>query len=203
MFFVFSRPCLQGSFSRPGQVAHFFRTTSPQHPDSPMPIYRHPITSSQQPDARKLRAIPLDRNLISRLRSVFGAALKDDGRSLAGVFYGKLFAAHPGLRRMFPEDLNQQASKLVAMLELVVDNLEFPEQNARLLAELGRRHQGYGVQPEHYPVVVEMLTESMSEILATPENPGANRESIEEWRLMLELISQQMIGGPVSDSAVN
>jgi hemoglobin-like flavoprotein len=157
-----------------------------------MPIYRHPITWSEQPAAQKLRAIPLDRDLISRLKSVYRAARKNDDRTLAKIFYGKLFAAHPQLRKMFPEDLEQQASKLIAMFDQVVDSLESPEQNVQLLAELGRRHKGYGVLPEHYPIVVELLTESMKELLGSAKNPNGNQKSIEEWRLMLTLISQQM-----------
>lgn len=157
-----------------------------------MPIYRHPITSSEQAIAQKLQAIPLDRELISRLKMVYQAARKNDDRSLAKIFYGKLFATHPQLRKMFPEDLEQQAAKLTSMLDQVVDNLAHPEQNLQRLAELGRRHQGYGVRPEHYPIVVKLLTESMQELLGTTENTNAHEESIEEWRLMLTLISHQM-----------
>jgi hemoglobin-like flavoprotein len=48
------------------------------------------------------------------------------------------------------------------------------------------------VLPEHYPIVVELLTESMKELLGSAKNTNGNQKSIEEWRLMLTLISQQM-----------
>jgi hemoglobin-like flavoprotein len=182
---------LPDSFSQATNDARLFRLYL-EPPESPMPIYRHPITSSEQPSARKLRAVPLDRELISRLRAVYQAARKNDDHSLAKIFYHKLFAAHPELCKMFPECLDEQASKLMAMFDQVIDGLEHPERNVQLLAELGRRHQGYGVRPEHYPIVVELLTDSMKELLESAPNVLNNENSIEEWRLMLTLISRQM-----------
>lgn len=157
-----------------------------------MPIYRHPITSSEQILARRLKNIPMDEELIERLKRTYQAARGENELSLARVFYQKLFAAHPALREMFPDDLEQQAAKLISMFDQVVNNLEHPEENSKRLADLGRRHRGYGVQPEHYPIVVSLLTESMRELIDSTENTEAQQDSIEEWRLMLTLISQQM-----------
>jgi hemoglobin-like flavoprotein len=165
-----------------------------------MPIYRHPITSCEQKSARRLKNIPLDKELIERLKTTYRSARGENDLSLARVFYHKLFSAHPMLREMFPEDLEQQAAKLISMFDQVVNNLEHPEENSKRLADLGRRHRGYGVQPEHYPIVVKLLTESMQELIGLTENAKAKQDSIEEWRLMLTLISQQMTRQSGSDS---
>ncbi len=165
-----------------------------------MPIYRHPITSSDQKSVRILENIPLDNELIERLKTTYQAARAENDLSLARVFYHKLFSAHPMLREMFPDDLEQQAAKLISMLDQVVNHLEHPEENSKRLADLGRRHREYGVQPEHYLIVIKLLTESIQELIGSTENGAAKQDSIEEWRLMLTLIGQQMTRQSRSDS---
>jgi hemoglobin-like flavoprotein len=164
-----------------------------------MPINRHPITTSEEVLPDQLRAIPVDEALIFRLKTVYVLARKGDDQSLAKIFYSKLFAAHPALRSMFPEDLDQQSAKLVALLDQVIDGLEQPEQNLQRLAELGRRHQGYGVQASHYPIVVELLTDAMKEVLGSVVDGATQEKAIEDWRLMLSLISRQMIQHSAAD----
>ena len=100
-----------------------------------------------------------------------------------------MFALAPHLRPMFPADLGAQAEKLTAALDVVVRNLEDPAANAAVLAGLGRRHAGYGVQPEHYTLVVDLLVESMREL----GGAAVDETRLREWHRALQLISQQMI----------
>ena len=151
-----------------------------------MPVRRHPMAQSNED--LLLDLIPVDDALIARLQRVREVIREGDWK-LATIFYNKLFAAHPNLRDLFPDDLKQQAGKLIATLDVVLGNLQRPEANARMLAELGIRHVQYGAKPEHYEIVVELLVNSLEELLGLT----ASAQIIVEWRTALRLISDQMI----------
>lgn len=151
-----------------------------------MPVRRHPVANFAQ--RTPVHSLPLDRPLAERLRKTYGRVRAQE-LDLAKIFYSRLFEAAPHLRPMFSSDLGSQAAKLTAALDAVVRNLERPGENAGMLAELGRRHAGYGAKREHYDLVVGMLVESMQEILhAASDDPA-----ILEWRMALRLIADQMI----------
>jgi hemoglobin-like flavoprotein len=75
----------------------------------------------------------------------------------AELFYSRLFVLDPSLRRLFKGELKQQGRKLMAMLNTVVYGLSDFGRLAPAVKELGRRHDGYGVQPAQYHTVGEAL----------------------------------------------
>jgi nitric oxide dioxygenase len=151
-----------------------------------MPVHQHPVAVPNSKDP--ILGLPLDLALIGRLKASF-QLVHSKGPRLAEIFYSKLFSAAPQLRSLFRSDADSQARKLSAALEAVVHNLESPAENSAMLAELGKRHAGYGARPEHYDLVVSLLVESMSEVLGS----ATDTRSLEEWRMALRLISDQMI----------
>ncbi|MGP1347870.1 MAG: globin domain-containing protein [Phycisphaerales bacterium] len=151
-----------------------------------MPVRRHPIIDPRT--GGPLLKIPADEALIGRLRRSF-AIVQGEGVRLGELFYQRLFEAAPQVRSMFRSDISAQSAKLIAALEAVVSNLERPEENAAMIAELGRRHAGYGARPEHYVLVTELLVASMEELLG----PRIDAQTLDEWRLVLRLVSEQMI----------
>lgn len=159
-----------------------------------MPVRRHPVTASLS--TTPLACIPLDEMLVARLRSTY-TRLRVHDHTLASAFYSKLFAAAPQVRSMFRSDPATQAAKLMAALDAVVQNLERPTETAAMLADLGRRHAGYGAKPEHYDLVVTLLVESMQDVLGL----GSDDPAIREWRMALRLIADQMIAASGSASA--
>ena len=154
-----------------------------------MPVHRHPV--APLPDA-----IPLDHALIARLRAGF-ERLRPHADRFALAFYTRLFGVAPHLRPLFSTDQRLQAAKLVASLEAIVDNLGAPTQNADMLAQLGRRHAAYGARPEHYPLVVDLLIQSMRDALGHDADPAL----LDEWRTALELVSRHMIAAGAPHSA--
>lgn len=151
-----------------------------------MAVKRHPVAVASQGDA--LVRVPLDTALVGRLRAAYETIRACELR-FAEVFYAKLFTVAPQLRAMFPDDLRAQAAKLTASLDTIVRNFEDPGANWSVLSDLGRRHAGYGVKPEHYALVIDLLIESM-------HDAGGNaidERSLQEWRSALRLISDQMI----------
>ena len=135
-----------------------------------------------------MQNIPLDHALIARLKSSY-VLFSDERQAFATLFYEKLFAKAPYLRSMFSTDLDEQAAKLVAALDAIVSNLERPAENAAMLADMGKRHAGYGVDPAHYDLVIDLLCESMGEMAGD----RLSESHLAEWRLALRLVSDQMI----------
>ena len=75
----------------------------------------------------------------------------------ATVFYDRVFALAPSVRPLFHGDMAEQRRKLVAMLAAVVNGLGDLPSILPAASALAKRHVGYGVKAEHYPVVGEAL----------------------------------------------
>lgn len=75
----------------------------------------------------------------------------------ADSFYTKLFELDPSLRELFPRDLREQKDKLLATISRVVSSLDRLQDVLPAVENLGRRHQRYGVRPEHYDTVGHAL----------------------------------------------
>ncbi len=151
-----------------------------------MPVHRHPVANPKA--TRELSRVPLDRTLAARLEATF-AQVRASGIRFGEVFYERLFAAAPQVRPMFRSDPAAQTQKLVAAMDAIVRNLNSPEENADMIAALGRRHAEYGARPEHYDLVIGLLVDAMAEVLG----PSADIANLEEWRTVLRLVSDQMI----------
>lgn len=119
------------------------------------------------------------------------SALLSRKAELTSVFYGRLFAAAPQLRAMFPADLDAQSEKLGQMLEILIYALNRPAQLAMGLHSLGQRHIGYGVTAEHYAAVGPILLESIGEVLGDDFQPPVR----EAWARLIETILQLMQRG--------
>ena len=71
----------------------------------------------------------------------------------AELFYGRLFELDPSLEALFTGDMQLQGRKLMSMLATAVSALDKLESIVPAVQDLGRRHVGYGVQPQHYETV--------------------------------------------------
>ena len=89
----------------------------------------------------------------------------------AGLFYGRLFALAPEVRRLFPSDMEEQGRKLMQMLTTVVRSLDRLDRVVPAVQALGRRHGGYGVQDEHYAVVAAALLWTLEQGLGDAWSP--------------------------------
>ena len=119
------------------------------------------------------------------------ARLAPSGETLVARFYERLMTEHPHLAPLFEGvDMVVQQGKLLGSLRLLVEHLRRPGELAAILADLGRRHAGYGVRPEHYPPVAETLLAVMAELAGpdwTPEVARAWEETLGEVaRIMIE-----------------
>lgn len=98
-------------------------------------------------------------------------ALVDDVDVTAQTFYDNLFALDPSLKSMFREDSRVQGRKLMQMFLMLVNGLNQPESLVPVLSDMGKRHAGYGVRPEHFPVVGEALLQTLAQALGDDFTP--------------------------------
>jgi hemoglobin-like flavoprotein len=91
-----------------------------------------------------------------------GVPIAADPAGFAADFYTRLFERQPELRRLFPSGFAAQQHKFAHLLTQLLDALERPQELGRTLAELGRRHRGYGAKFVHYLAVGEALIETLA-----------------------------------------
>ena len=91
------------------------------------------------------------------------ATVAPQADAFAERFYERLFIIDPSLRPLFPGDLAPQRKKLVQALAMVVAGLDRLEPMIGTIAELGRRHGGYGVEAHHYASVGEAILATLEE----------------------------------------
>lgn len=113
------------------------------------------------------------------------------------LFYSKLFADHPSLRKMFPKDMNQQYTKLIDTITVIVIRLDHLELITGEIAAMAQRHTGYGVKPEHYKLVGEALLWTLEKGLGKDWTP----EVKDAWITCYTLLSTTMIAASTGASA--
>jgi hemoglobin-like flavoprotein len=116
----------------------------------------------------------------------------------AAIFYEKLFLLDPSLKSMFHQaDLGEQGRKLMQAIGFVVANLRRPEALLPAVAELGRRHGGYGVQPRHYATVGAALLDTLAEGLG----PHFTAETRAAWAAAYGLLAETMQAAAQAEAA--
>jgi len=87
------------------------------------------------------------------------------GDELMDVFYERLFTVAPATRTLFAgTDLRRQKGMLLAALVLLRRSLHDLDSVVPRLRDLGARHVQYGAEPEHYPLLGEVLISSMAQV---------------------------------------
>jgi methyl-accepting chemotaxis protein len=133
---------------------------------------------------------PMTPDRIDRLESSF-AALAPQADRLTELFYDRLFAAHPGVRPLFPEDIAPQRMKLLQSLVTVVENLRDLSAVVPALHALGARHVAYGTQPAHYGAVRDTLLAAMAELAGDLWNETLH----DDWTAAIDLVAETMLQG--------
>jgi nitric oxide dioxygenase len=71
----------------------------------------------------------------------------------AVLFYDRLFEVAPQVKELFPADMTEQRKKLMATLAVVVGGLSNLDSILPAASALAKKHVGYGVEPDHFPIV--------------------------------------------------
>ena len=95
------------------------------------------------------------------------------GDELMDEFYAGLFEAAPAVKPLFAHtDLKRQKTMLLGTLVLLRKSLRDLDAIVPKLRDLGARHVAYGAQPEHYPVVGEVLIRAMATVAGPAWKPA-------------------------------
>jgi len=118
-------------------------------------------------------------------------SVREYSDSVVTLFYGRLFELAPQVRPLFKIEIRAQSAKLVDTLTSLVDALDRFEELRGFLADLGRRHAEYKVEPAHYQVLVTALTWAFAQALGLE----FDRETRSAWEHLLGAVSAVMIRG--------
>ena len=121
--------------------------------------------------------------------------LRDEDR-LAKSFYDRLFARSPRLKGLFQTNMLEQGRVFTHMLSGIIYSLSRPEHLFLGLGKLAKQHEGYGVQPDDYPVVRNALLDTIEEMLDDACTPGTRQA----WRQAIDLVIEVMIGSQDEDA---
>ena len=114
------------------------------------------------------------------------------GDELMDEFYRGLFEAAPAVMPLFADtDLQRQKTMLLGTLVLLRKSMSDLNAIVPKLRELGARHVAYGAQPEHYPVVGEVLIAAM----ATIAGAAWRSEHERAWREAFGIVAGAMLDG--------
>jgi hemoglobin-like flavoprotein len=133
---------------------------------------------------------------IARVQASHGQVTQD-ARALSSRFYAELFAAAPGLRHLFPQDLTSLQGHFEAALALVIRNLDEVAALEPSLRDLGAQHVGWGARPVDYVVARNAL------VAAIRSRAGEWSEPLEaDWRRAITAIIVPMLHGAAVETAL-
>lgn len=133
---------------------------------------------------------------LARLLKESWTLVEEQQDRVAGYFYARIFLSHPGLRDLFPVQMDVQRARLLNAIVTAVQTLEDPEVFDEYLRALGRDHRKFHVHPDHYDVVGGALIEAMRAF-------AGEQWSIEydqAWADAYGVIAAKMLAGAAADT---
>jgi len=127
---------------------------------------------------------------VTLIRASWAEAAADPSTA-SRLFYGRLFQENPDLKAMFGSDMTEQGRKLMDTINFVVDHLDDLEALSKPVAELGIRHQGYGVSPDDYGPVGSALIWTFQHLLGD----GFTQDMEGAWTKVYTHLAQTMTSG--------
>ena len=106
----------------------------------------------------------------------------------AALFYSNLFEADPSLKPLFKGDMEEQGKKLMQMIGAAVGKLDDLPTLVPILQNMGRRHVGYGVKPEHYDTVGGALLKTLQQGLGEAFTPEVKAAWAEVYGVMAKVM---------------
>jgi hemoglobin-like flavoprotein len=114
-------------------------------------------------------------------------------KEVAGkLFYANLFEADPTLRPLFKGDMEQQAAKLVLMINAAVNKLNDLGTLVPILQQLGQRHETYGVLPAHYATVGAALLKTLGQGLGGEFTDEVEQAWTDVYGVMVGVMSPEV-----------
>ena len=135
----------------------------------------------------------MDKRKIALVQQSFEKVAKL-GVKVAELFYAELFAIDPSLRSIFKGSMQEQHTKLLSTLALVVRSLHTPEKIIIPVQKLAVKHLDYGVQPVHYSYVGNALLRTLKKGLGPEFTPELNDAWVEAFRMLAQIMKEAAYG---------
>jgi hemoglobin-like flavoprotein len=114
------------------------------------------------------------------------------GDELMRRFYDRLFEVAPAVKPLFANvDMERQRKALLNMLVIIRESLRDLDDIVPDLEALGARHVDWGAEPEHYPVVGEVLLGEMAGVAGSAWKP----EYTAAWQEAYAVVQDVMLAG--------
>jgi hemoglobin-like flavoprotein len=121
------------------------------------------------------------------------------GDELMEIFYANLFATAPSVEPLFAgTDMRRQRAMLLAALGLLRRSMRNLDAVLPALEKMGARHVAYGAEPEHYPIVGQVLIGAMQEV----GGRFWRDEWTTAWEEAFEVVAGVMIAGAERELAL-
>ena len=157
---------------------------------------RHPVILPELPARVVPEPGPAVDPAIAAVRGAFDALGASHDKA-ANYFYSCLFIAHPQLRELFPPAMDEQRDRLFRALRKIVDTMSSPAELGEYLAQLGRDHRKYSVEPVMYEAVGRALNQALRKYAGPAYTPAAE----EAWTQAYLAASSIMIRAAEADPA--
>jgi hemoglobin-like flavoprotein len=129
----------------------------------------------------------LDADDQARVRATLAPVMADPA-GFARDFYTRLFEHSPGLRHLFPADMQAQHRKFSHTVGVIVAGLEHADRMLPTLHALGEAHRRYGAKGAHFLSVGDALIQT----LADRNGPGFEGESRLAWQRLYAWVAHLM-----------
>jgi nitric oxide dioxygenase len=158
---------------------------------APLVLRTRTIMTSPTDSATSLPGSQLTATQVELIQQTLTLALKRLP-NFGEVFYQHLFRINRDFRRLFQGESNHQQRMFTAMLMLIIEDWEHSMADMIQIHDLGRRHRGYGVRPEHFGDFEEALLVTLAEALGPDFTPSVGQV----WRAAFRDLARVMQSGP-------
>jgi NAD(P)H-flavin reductase/hemoglobin-like flavoprotein len=132
---------------------------------------------------------------LARILKESWVLVEEQREKVSGYLYAHMFLANPGLRDLFPVQMDGQRDRLLEAIVTAVQTIEDPERLDEYLRSLGRDHRKYHVLPEHYDTMGEALVEALRKCAGEQWTV----EYDQAWREAYQVIGDKMQAGADTD----
>lgn len=112
------------------------------------------------------------------------------------IFYRRLFEIEPSVAPMFKGDIRQQQVKFMQVLALAVSGLSTMSTLRPVVQQLGLRHAGYGVRPEHYDSAREALLWMLALVLQDGWTDEVRTAWAQAYAMLAGIMKEASWGSP-------
>ncbi|GHH43319.1 globin domain-containing protein [Streptomyces candidus] len=138
---------------------------------------------------------PLTDREISLIRTSL-AVVAPQAPEMTVYFYTVLFARYPGVRALFPDNMDVQRDRLLRGLLRIIDLVDDVDNLVRFCSRLGQDHRKFGALEAHYPAVGECLLASLARYAGT----AWNAEVAAAWTHAYTVAAQVMTAAAADDT---